>query len=686
MLRTTVAMYRRRHRRLPPTLPHDETPFRSPTHHFLAPQLPVASIMMHMSGNAILTEVYDVIARTQTDGGLFDVSQCAVSVETLRRGAVSPYAQRETRRSVLAVLRSVAMITPSRFSSRSALVRMLMDLASSSSSDAIRFDALGVLLAAAASNNTPASLLSMRDIDCTVAILLNTREEAHLIVVVQLITHLSSVERVRRRMTGKHRIIHTLLTHDSIVSHLSTSRIMVHHIVTALVVLIRTRVDVSTFFDCTDNVVDTAVCTSVPRAPELMIDLVGALSDADSETTSARLSASSLQSLEAAVIAHAAVDQNATWMSRMFDIQSVQEHLLCRQSSSVILYIEAIASHAEEEEINTWLALRYVRHVSELCAALTMRTVSHSRLCRALERIFDALSSTAHYDSSCRYLIMGRIILAIVRVLRVATTINTRLFAKLQRVWVEHHNFAMNNSSEIHHVNASTCIDEIMSDLFADRVVVDQDAICLPFDVHGVDMPLMHLIDCVVPVVPPVNTHLFRVVQSFVECCVMRDLAPHVLRGLRPVVEAYLCNTTLGVATLEQIDRREVVTTDLEHATCPISMDLMSCPVVASDGRTYELKSILRVAWSTRSGMVTSPITREGLRLVLYFNRFALDAITSSEAEPTCVVRPKVLDAPPFARGFAAHPPPRKGDDRHLHFRYRRRRIMPSADAEAPRA
>ena len=61
---------------------------------------------------------------------------------------------------------------------------------------------------------------------------------------------------------------------------------------------------------------------------------------------------------------------------------------------------------------------------------------------------------------------------------------------------------------------------------------------------------------------------------------------------------------------------KRTVATD---TVCPITLEGMPCPVVASDGHTYELEALVRVA---RTGATfRSPLTREPLATWVAYNR-----------------------------------------------------------------
>jgi hypothetical protein len=52
-------------------------------------------------------------------------------------------------------------------------------------------------------------------------------------------------------------------------------------------------------------------------------------------------------------------------------------------------------------------------------------------------------------------------------------------------------------------------------------------------------------------------------------------------------------------------------------ASCPITLEAMHFPVLASDGNSYELDAIMKHITSSSS---TSPLTREEMRPFYYFN------------------------------------------------------------------
>ena len=64
---------------------------------------------------------------------------------------------------------------------------------------------------------------------------------------------------------------------------------------------------------------------------------------------------------------------------------------------------------------------------------------------------------------------------------------------------------------------------------------------------------------------------------------------------------------------------------NLQNYLCPISMDVIVDPVVASDGRTYERSYITKHLQKTSA---KSPITNEVLDPKLYFNRFYYEVVT----------------------------------------------------------
>jgi hypothetical protein len=109
-------------------------------------------------------------------------------------------------------------------------------------------------------------------------------------------------------------------------------------------------------------------------------------------------------------------------------------------------------------------------------------------------------------------------------------------------------------------------------------------------------------------------------------------VAVHVLHLLLGDGYAHDPTTKLGAA-VERVVRAYGVRPPFAHAladdgakrtvptdtVCPITLEGMHCPVVASDGHTYELEAIVRVA---RTGTTfRSPLTREPLATWVAYNR-----------------------------------------------------------------
>lgn len=88
--------------------------------------------------------------------------------------------------------------------------------------------------------------------------------------------------------------------------------------------------------------------------------------------------------------------------------------------------------------------------------------------------------------------------------------------------------------------------------------------------------------------------------------------APGMARYCRDLIQGY----NLSVAPPTTRIREEEMRC---FSTCPVTMELVHCPVTASDGHTYELQALLEV--HRMRPMARSPLTREPLELWAVYNR-----------------------------------------------------------------
>lgn len=76
---------------------------------------------------------------------------------------------------------------------------------------------------------------------------------------------------------------------------------------------------------------------------------------------------------------------------------------------------------------------------------------------------------------------------------------------------------------------------------------------------------------------------------------------------------------------LDEAEHRHVAPLRASLPTCPITMELMHCPVVLADGVTYEFEAILQVMLSSNAAFC-SPSTRTPLEPCVTYNRAVVDA------------------------------------------------------------
>ena len=173
-------------------------------------------------------------------------------------------------------------------------------------------------------------------------------------------------------------------------------------------------------------------------------------------------------------------------------------------------------------------------------------------------------------------------------------------------------------------LNDGTCeeLDSTLCEIF-DRIAERPEHVCFPLRVHGSPSALLfHVIDLVAP--PPlVETTAFA-------ARVREYLTDEILSG-RPLEtsgDLQYCEDLRGRYALEGVrvprEAHDVPEADRLGAcvpTCPITLQRMHCPVIASDGHTYELAALAR---SVRHGAgVTSPLTRQELQPWVVYNRAA---------------------------------------------------------------
>lgn len=103
--------------------------------------------------------------------------------------------------------------------------------------------------------------------------------------------------------------------------------------------------------------------------------------------------------------------------------------------------------------------------------------------------------------------------------------------------------------------------------------------------------------------------------------CSVPTLAKHLL----PFLHSPIARPTEGTLLHAAIEDVDAGTTQLTTATaCPITLERMRCPVVATDGHTYELAALVRLF---RTGETRSPLTRETLSPSVVYNRALLASL-----------------------------------------------------------
>lgn len=148
-----------------------------------------------------------------------------------------------------------------------------------------------------------------------------------------------------------------------------------------------------------------------------------------------------------------------------------------------------------------------------------------------------------------------------------------------------------------------------------------------PRHVVGVDVDgnarhvLFHCISNLLGDVPLGTSYVSNMMRTFLEDGIASVWEQSRSRGTLLYIE-HLRNTydlTGGSESggLPEEDRWRMITPKYCIPTCPITLEAMHCPVVASDGHTYELSAIAKVLRGTGK----SPLTREELRPWVVFNR-----------------------------------------------------------------
>ena len=167
-------------------------------------------------------------------------------------------------------------------------------------------------------------------------------------------------------------------------------------------------------------------------------------------------------------------------------------------------------------------------------------------------------------------------------------------------------------------------LDRTLCEVF-ERIRERPEHVCFPLRVHGSPSALLfHVIDLVAP--PPLVS-----TTAFAER-VREYLTEEILSGrsLETSGDLQYCEDLRTRYALDDVrvprDTHDATESERFAAcvpTCPITLQRMHCPVIASDGHTYELVALAR---SVRNGAgVTSPPTREDLQSWVVFNRVAYE-------------------------------------------------------------
>lgn len=205
-------------------------------------------------------------------------------------------------------------------------------------------------------------------------------------------------------------------------------------------------------------------------------------------------------------------------------------------------------------------------------------------------------------------------------------------------------------------LNDGTCpgLDAALCAVFAALRTVPGDA-TYPLVVHGAPPNvLFHTVERLAP--PPLarGTAFAHAVHSFLEEEVRSGRALEATGGLQycqDLVARYgldACMPTLG-----GIDAAEGQRFAACVPSCPVTLQRMHCPVLASDGHTYELAALL----GCLAKSAKSPLTRETLKPWAVFNRAAYDTdkqLTSALHNKPRVSRTTRRWQPPGSAGAGA--------------------------------
>lgn len=355
------------------------------------------------------------------------------------------------------------------------------------------------------------------------------------------------------------------------------------------------------------------------------VDLACALSEASAKTTSCNITIDCIDALEKAMLTYVHHNDGVEWMNSILHITSLFDHLLSVESQFITIYIDTCSGTLRlmrERGYSEHIVMDMLRHMSTICSSLDQ--CSPRLTSRCLDMILELLDivdgenlERAFPTALRRTMFVARTLHCAVCVMMATSGIDMRLFVRTLRIWRER----TVTDTQIHALSTVLdAVDDVLTDTLRTRIGKTSN---WTLNIVGVDDPLLHTLDVVLGSTPVPESSLRTAVIEYLQSARERYSSPMVKRYIHDHCVAY------GIETDERFDEP----CSSNSVTCPISLDVFRCPVVASDGYSYELASLLRYAWTAPS--FSSPMTREPLSSTVTYNRTLVDAITSGRKKPS---------------------------------------------------